>query len=252
MKAPLDLVRAVVLLDCCNFIADLRARRSRKRFEQIVILGVNCEAAFRFVCKWDFLDSSLFAWTNTLGLKNLARALARFDGIGTGEMTLHEASRMWRCENSGVYFHGKLHARPGTSGPTDEERAADLADLRSRIAHLKEKFLAYARNEKSTLFVYKLSPDEAALADLGANLDALEAALRNLGARNAHLLVVCERALLDRMPAGPGRSFRAVRRYNPGNSVTSRKKGDPAGWRRIFSEFAPAHVLKRAHKFKYE
>lgn len=241
-----------VLRRCYDLtLAALVARLKRKTFDQIVILGFNCEAAFRFVCKWDFLDSSLLAWANSLTLDNLIRSLGNFDGIGTGEMTFHVPSQMWRCSNSGIYFHGKLHASDPTK-TTQAERDADLDDLRARLAHLKEKFRTYATNGKPTLFVYKLTSDDQLRADLGERLDALEAALRTLGANNAHLLVICEHRRLSSMPAGLNRSFRSVLRFNPGNDVTNRRKGDPSGWNRIYSEFAPAVVHKRAHKFKYE
>jgi len=235
-----------------NLVGDLTARLKRKRFEQIIVLGFNCEAAFRFVCKWDFLDSSLLAWTNSRDLGNLAKALGNFNQICAGEMEFHEKSRMWQCMSSRIFFHGKMRAVPGSPQPTEEEKASDLADLRARAAHLKEKFLTYATNEKSTLFVYKIRPEDAELPEFGAQLAALESAIEALGAKNWRLLVICERNQLAKMPPGPNREFRAVTRFNPGNDVTSRKKGDPAGWNRIFSEFAPARILKRAHKFKYE
>ena len=43
--------------------------------------------------------------------------------------------------------------------------------------------------------------------------------------------------MLKRMPQGPNRIFRAVNAYNPGAEVTNPKKGDGAGWNRIFALF---------------
>lgn len=234
-----------------NRLDDLLARIRQRKFEQIAILGFNCEPAFRFYCKWGFLDSSLFAWANTLDLMHLITALNDLSRLGTGELEFHERSRMWRCKNSGIYFHGRMKAIPGAPLPTEAELSADREDLRARLAHLKEKFVGYAVNDKSTLFVHRLGAD-ADQPELDRKLAALESALENLGARNWKLLVICERRHLHRMPSGPHRIFRAVSQFNPVAEVTVRQTGDPRGWDRIFTEFAPLHMRAKAHAFKFE
>ena len=234
-----------------NLLDDIRARRNRRKFSQFVILGFNCETAFRFYRRWGFLDSSLFAWANSGDLGLLTKAIARLSELGTGTFTFHAPSRMWRCDRTRLYFHGKMRPRPGAPAPTEDELSADREDLRSRLAHLKEKFVAYATNDKPTLFVYRLGND-ARLPGLDEKLTALEKALRDLGTVNGQLLVVCERADLKRMPQAPGRIFRAVNRFNPPDNVTNSKRGDSAGWNRIFTEFAPERILPKAHGFKFE
>lgn len=233
-----------------NLLEDIRAHKRQQKYDQFVILGFNCETAFRFYCRWGFLDSSLFAWANTIDLATLAAALGHLADVGGGTFTFHEASRMWRCDNSRIYFHGRLKAGCGAA-PSAELLTADREELRSRLSHLKEKFRTYATNDKSTLFVYRLGED-ARRPDLGQRLDALERALTDLGARNWKLLVVCERRDLDRMPPGHNRVFRAVTLFNPPANVTTKRKGDSVGWNRIFTEFAPALVRQKAHDFKFE
>ena len=235
-----------------NVLLDLVARLRRTRFDQIAILGFNCEPAFRFYRKWGFLDSSLFAWANVRSLANLTAAVRGLDRLGTGTFTYSAESRMWRCDNAQVYFHGRLQALPDAPQPPEAQLAADREELRSRLAHLKEKFRSYAANGNSVLFVHKLKEKDAEDPRLGEMLDALEAALAGLDARNWKLLVICERKLLNRMPPGPNRLFRAVNAYNPNADVTNPKKGDPAGWNRIFSEFAPRRILPKSHGFKFE
>lgn len=234
-----------------NLLDDIRARRNQRKFSQFVILGFNCETAFRFYRRWGFLDSSLFAWANSGDLERLTKAIARLSELGAGTFTFHAPSRMWRCDRTRLYFHGKMKPRPGAPAPTEDELSADREDLRSRLAHLKEKFVAYATNDKPTLFVYRLG-DDARLPGLDEKLTALEKALRDLGTVNGQLLVVCERADLKRMPQAPGRIFRAVSRFNPPDDVTNPKRGDSAGWNRIFTEFAPERILPKAHGFKFE
>ena len=245
-RLSLPLARAYVAT-----LGQLVARLRRKRFDQIVPVGVNCETAFRFFRKWGFVDSSLFAWAQSRNLATVAAALARFDAIAAGPIAPNASDHLWLCGNSGVRFHGKLKWRPGAT-PTQDELDADLADLRERVAHLKRKFLDYLRNEKSTLFVHRLAAADAVAPDLAARLDTLEAELVRLGARNWRLLVICERKDLGRMPPGANRIFRAVAAFNPGSDIANARRGDAPGWNAVFSEFAPARILAKAHSFKFE
>ena len=74
-----------------------------------------------------------------------------------------------------------------------------------------------------------------------------------LGAKNWKLLVVCQSSDLKKMPpASEHRIFRCVKAFNPIAKVTHRDLGDPVGWNAIFSEFAPAKILPKAHAFKFE
>lgn len=236
---------------CFNPIADLAARLKRSKFDQIAILGFNCETAFRFYNRWGFLDSSLFAWANTGDIMTLTRALENFERLGAEGFEFHAPSRMWKCKASGIYFHGKMKALVGAPEPTEEQIAADLKDLTERVAHLKEKFISYLTNDESTILAYRLG-DEAKAPSLDNKLKALEKALKKLGAKNCRLLIVTTRDTLHLMPKGENRIFRAVNKFNPSDDVTSRKKGDKANWNRIWSEFAPKTILPKKHSFKFE
>lgn len=234
-----------------NPIADLVARYRRRKFDQIAILGFNCETAFRFYNRWGFLDSSLFAWANTGDLMTLSNAISNLERLGTEGFEFHAPSRMWKCKAADVYFHGRMKAHAGDPEPTAAQLEEDLQDLTARITHLKEKFVRYLTNEKSTLLAYRLG-DEAESPALDNKLKTLENALKKLGAKNYKLLIVTTRKTLHLMPAGANRIFRAVNRFNPSDDVTSRKKGDKANWDRIWSEFAPKTILPKKHAFKFE
>lgn len=225
------------------------ARLRQKKFDCVVPVGVNCETAFRFYRKWKFLDSSLFAWANSRSLETLTKTVSRLPDLMTGPARLDPKSHMWICENTNVGFHGKLTAG---EAHTPEEEAADLADLRSRTEHLKQKFLKALQSERPALVVHRLSSGDMSAPDLGVRLDALQAAFAKLGARNYTLLVVCEKPFLDKMPAGPNRVYRAVNLFNPLNRAADANIGDSVGWQAIFTEFAPAKILPKAHKFKFE
>ena len=228
------------------------ARIRRRKFGQIVPLGVNCEVAFRFYVSWGFVDSSLFAWAQTFGLKKMCETLRKLDRLFAGEVTFDEGPKMWKCGETGTYFHGQLKWSPGHPDYTGEQIAADLEDLRGRVRHLREKFLDYLRNEKPTLLVHRLAEGDAQQDDLDARLGELESVLKGLGARNCTLLIVVERRFLDRMPVGAGRVFRAVEKFNPCDCVTDANAGDPIGWRAVYSEFAPEKILPKKHAFKFE
>ena len=138
--------------------------------------------------------------------------------------------------------------------------AGDLfADRRKRIRRAvhrqrltRQKFIRQATDDESTLFVYRLTVDECTRPDLAANLDALEDALRALGARNWKLLLIAERRVAALVPGGEGRFIRSVRAFNPTNGVTRPELGDPVGWKAVFTEFAPEKVVKSAKRFKFE
>lgn len=230
----------------------LWARIRRRKFGQIVPLGINCEVAFRFYVSWGFVDSSLFSWAQTFGLKKLCETLRKLDRLFAGAATLDEGSKMWKCEETGTYFHGQLKWDSGHPDYTGEQIAADLEDLRGRVRHLRGKFLDYLRNETPTLLVHRLDVGDAQQDDLDARLGELESVLKGLGARNCTLLVVVERRFLGRMPAGSNRVFRAVEKFNPCDCVTDVNAGDPIGWRAVYSEFAPSKILPKKHDFKFE
>jgi len=230
----------------------LRARMRRVKYDQIMPLGTNCEVAFRFYVSWGFVDSSLFAWAQTFSLGKMCATLRKLDRLFAGEATFSDQSKMWKCEETGVYFHGNLKWSPGHPDYSAAELSADLAALRGRVAHLRTKFLDYLRNNRGTLLVHRISDGDAASPDLDARLSELESVLMGLGARNCTLLVVTERRNLARMPAGPNRVFRAVEAFNPCDRVTDENAGDPIGWRTVYAEFAPARILPKKHAFKFE
>lgn len=241
--------RLLGFLDSCRLPLSLLART---RYAQIVPLGYNCETAFRFYCTWGFLDSSLFAWTSVSSIDRLVKAIADLDRVGTGDMRFSNRTMMWTCANTDICFHGRLKPVPIARPPSQADLDADLADLRGRIAHLKEKLRRYAANDRSTLFVYKPRPSDIERDGFNNKINALEQAIDGLGAQNWKLLVVCERSFCDHVQPGKNRIIRTVRRYSPPDDVTARKKGDPAGWKLIFTEFAPEKILPKKHAFKFE
>ena len=230
----------------------IAARLRQRKYAQIVLLGMNCDLPFRFYRRWGFVDSSLFAWANSKDLATLTSALGKIDTLADGKFEVSERSRMWLNVDTGILFHGKLNWEEGTGTPSQAELDKDLADLRERLRHLAEKLRRCLSNEEETLVVHRLSEEDAGAPDLAARLAAFEDAISRLGAKNWRHLVICRASDLAKMPSSEHRIFRAVKAFNPLAKVTSADLGDPVGWNAIFSEFAPAKILPKAHGFKFE
>ena len=231
----------------------LRARLRQHKYGQIVPLGMNCDVAFRFYCRWGFVDSSLFAWANTGDLTTITSALGQLDALADGRFEISERSRMWRHVDTGILFHGKLNWDENTGTPPQPDLDRDLADLRERLRHLAEKLRRYLSNDVETLVVHRLADKDSNEPGLAERLGAFEDAISRLGARNWKLLVICRASDIRKMPpASKHLTFRCVKAFNPMAKVTHRDLGDPVGWDAIFSEFAPAKILPKAHTFKFE
>lgn len=231
----------------------LLARVRQKKFDNVVFLGSNCEAAFRFLRRWGFVDSSLFAWSSTTDLPTLTAALDRIDDIPDGTFEFKERSRVWKSVETNTYHHGRLKIDEGGSRPSPAELDQDLADMRGRLRHLVDKFRRYVSSSESTLLVLRLSDVDASASNVQERLRRLWEALARLGAQNCSLLVVCRRSDLVRMPPeSDGLFIRCVREFNTPDYATRENTGDPVGWSAIFTEFAPAKILPKAHAFKFE
>ena len=231
----------------------LLARLRQRKYEQIVPLGMNCDVAFRFYCRWGFVDSSLFAWANARNLDTLTTALARLDTLADGTFQISERDRMWLNVDTGVLFHGKLNWDEATGFPPQKDLDNDLADLRERLRHLAKKLHSYLENDAETLIVHRLAETDADATGLAGRIKALEDAIIRLGAKNWKLLVICQASDRKKMPPeSPRLTFRCVEKFNPMAKVTHKDLGDPVGWNAIFTEFAPKTILPKRHSFKFE
>ena len=230
----------------------LLAKRRAKRYDHVLSLGVNCDAGFRFFCKWGFVDSTPFTWSQTLDIEHVVQAIRHPDKIGSEGFRWHERSLMWLCNCTGMYFHGRMKATFDHPSPDKEALDADLHELVSRLDHLKGKLFSVIADDSSKAFIYRINTKDAQNAAVGSRLDELQRALEERGAKNYVLVVVAERKVKGLIPSAPNRIVRYVKRFNPQNLVTKPNLGDPVGWNAIFTEFAPAVVKKATHKFKFE
>jgi hypothetical protein len=228
--------------------------RRRKKFSHFLLLGYNCELAYRFVKANGFIDSNFFAWTYTGGCQKVIEALADFGSLFTGDLTfVPEGKDMFADVGSGIQAHARRH--DGKRGVPTIKRVSDIEsekdELRSRMAYLREKFLKQLRDDKPTLAVIKLMPRECPGAD--ALIKDLLARLNGMGAKNLSMLVICQKADAVHFPSEhPDYYLRTVSAYNPGWRVATEQVGDRVGWMTIWKEFVPEKKIAQTKKYKFD
>ena len=222
----------------------------RRRFSHFLLLGYNCEMAYRFLMANGFLDSTLFAWAACWGPDIMMDALSRFDDICAGELAFAGATDLFIDVETGVFTHSRLKVDPSSpSGTADAE--ASKAELRSRMAHLREKFLRQLRDDEPTLAVVKISPSELRAAD--EYVRSLVDWLRRMGGRNFRMLAVCQKADAWAFPEShPDYELRTVSAYNPDWCPATELQGDRLGWTKIWREFAPARRIVQDKEYKFQ
>ncbi len=224
-----------------------------KWYGHYISLGYNCETAYQFLKRYHFVEAGLFAWTNTLDIQHLIAALNNLDRIGAGEFT--RAGAMWKCENSGIHFHGKaLISEAVPQAEKEKILKADKAELISRTAHLKEKFRLTGCDGKKNLYLFKYKPTTEENAQTAVdNINALYQALKKIIRNDFHLLIIFEKNTFPELTGSdnPCIFIRRVTFFTPEENVTG-KDADFKGWQRIFKEFRPDFKLKQNKKFKFE
>lgn len=217
----------------------------RKKFEHFLLLGYNCETAYRFLMANGFLDATFFAWTGSWSCDITLEALRRFDELFSADVAF--SGDLFIDAITGLSMHSRM--RDESAGDVDVE--AEKADLRSRVAHLREKFYRQLRDDEPTLAALKLSPADCARGDELAN--RLVSQLTAMGGRNFRLLVVCQKADAAVFPRNhPAYELRTVSRFSPDWDTASEQAGDRLGWMKIWREFAPARKIVQHKTYKFQ
>ena len=158
---------------------------------------------------------------------------------------------MWRCKKTDINFHGKLVVKSGRS--VDREALdADKEDLVQRLAYLNDKLTNILSDSSSKAIVYRINTAEALKSNASENIDAVQRALEERGARNYTLVVITEQTARGMIAPAPNRIVRTVKAFNPKNAVTRPELGDRIGWQAIYTEFTPAKLRQKKCAFKFE
>ncbi len=225
--------------------------RSRK-YDHVLSLGMNCEPAFRFSLSWGGVESTPFSWSLCSDLRSLAEILRHPELTGSEGFSFVDTTLMWRCNRTGISFHGKQMLPVDASTTAPELLAADKADLAQRLAYLNKKLTRILSDESSKAIIFRVHSHLVRKDDINERIDAVQQALEARGARNYTLVVVTERAVRERIASAPNRVVRSVKAFNPSDAVLNPKLGDPIGWKALYAEFAPRKILPKKHAFKFE
>ena len=144
-------------------------------------------------------------------------------------------------------MHSRM--RSGTAAAADCE--AEKAELRSRAAHLREKFYRQLRDDEPTLAVMKIGPSDSLRGDEFAR--RVVERMSAMGGRNFRLLVVCQKADAGCFPAEhPDYELRTVAQFSSDWNAASELDGDRLGWMKIWMEFAPARKIVQNKTYKFQ
>ena len=226
-----------------------------KKYDHIISLGYNCEVSYQFFKYYHFVESSLFAWCNTINIDNLIFAINNLDKLITGK--LENVKPMWKCFNTNIRFHGKAPMKIWTSNePVNIEIInEDRNELISRISYLKEKFIKTSNDNKKNLYIFKYLVTTEKIEDIEKNINDLYLSLNKIAKNEFDLLIIIEK---QKIPTNFQEKFadknifiRTVDFFAPEDDVTG-KNFDKIGWKKIFDEFKPNFKLKKTKKFKFE
>ncbi len=224
------------------------------KYSHIVSLGFNCEVAFQFLQHHGNVESHLFNWYYSDSTKELIRSLRSLETVG---LDFKPSCYMWRDVSYGLAFHGRGNHDIWDADTAQELLQADKEELISRIAHLKKKFMSLANKSDSILFVYKpWTAELSAMEDCVQNIIELQKALKDIGMKAFHLLIVIpqehEASMKNalKIANSTGIFVESVTHYAPNNNVTG-GDCDKKGWQRIWQTYIPKHRLKKTKK-KYK
>lgn len=223
-----------------------------RRYGHVISLGYNCEVSFQFFQHYHFVESSLFAWSNTVNIDNLIHAVENPEILCRG--TVENVNPMWKCFNTDIHFHGRAPAKIWNFAPAKEIIEADKQELLSRIEHLKSKFIQTGCDGKNNLYIFKYPPIAETAENAVDKINRLHTALRHIITNRFDLLIITEQNFcpqLEQLNNNPHIFIRRVKFFTPEEAVTG-KKNDRKHWKRIWQEFRPDFKLPKTKKFKFE
>ena len=198
-----------------------------------------------------FLDATFFAWTSAWTCDTTLDALRHFDSLFTGELAFSGDGDLFVDVPTGLSMHSRHRSDADASASALYDVESEKAELRSRTAHLREKFYRQLRDDEPTLAVVKISASDASRGDEFARL--LVGQLKEMGGRNLRLLVVCQKADAACFPFDhQDYDLRTVSEFSPDWNAATELAGDRLGWMKIWREFAPAHRIVQHKTYKFQ
>lgn len=205
----------------------------RKPSHFFISLGRNCEPAIRFKDYYGAVDSTLFTYAGFYNPMTLPDILKNMDALLSDEFIPIEDIHMFKCEKARLAFHSR-HSFDTLK--TNEDRATEEAECRSRIAHLIEKTNRIFKDSRKKLFVLTVwEPTEEAFAMVLQTADIL----RTLTANYDFVVVTLKtkNRKWRKNKKYPEVHFRFIKHFSPFDRVVNPAFTDQKGWQRIWKEF---------------
>ena len=222
-------------------IRNIFKRRNKRIYGHIISLGCNCEVSFQFFLKYNFVESSLFAWSYVGECCKLMFALKNMDVLST--KGFKKEFPMYIDNATGIAFHSK-----NSKDSTEQEL---LDELNGRIVYLRDKFRKTATDGKKNLYIYKYPSKDFSSEKAVNDIKELYAILTELVENDFNLLIISEKQNKIAIESMENVFIRYVKFYTPDNKVTS-KPYDKKHYNKIFSEFKPGFKLEKKKRFKFE
>lgn len=226
------------------------------KWDHVISLGFNCEVSFQIQKCTNMFEASLFSWAFIADDDLFLGALKNLDSLFANEIQFSpERVDMFQCKNFNIFFHGRVpyqQLMQEDSDQIDEKKYKEALDeLKSRLEHLKEKFICQLSTKESTIFIRKIE----IRGDLKEHLKFIENLNNYLAGHYLKgeylLLIIVEEkyySFFARYVMFPNTEVRCLKYFAP---VDDTKDGaDDAGWEQIFSEFLDAEQLVFTKQYK--
>ena len=127
---------------------------------KLISLGLNCEVSFQIEKYLGSLDSGIFSWVGTMNDEHFLQALENVDDILEHGIHFHMPSDdLFYDEKYDLTFHGrtpKAEMIDACGNIIDQEKYdASVAELKSRVNHLKEKHKRDLNSHDRKVFLRK-------------------------------------------------------------------------------------------------
>lgn len=161
-----------------------------KKYENIIMMGENCEPAFQFKRHFDFLESFPYNWCRIHNLEKFLKVFSDEKILWSNGVHHNLKTNMFMDYASEINFHGvrkpkEFNAYNEKDLEVQIER--EFTDLKERTAHLLDKLHRVWNMNKSQLYVSALRIDDT--KRISNFIDSLRNIL-NERTKNYELLII--------------------------------------------------------------
>ena len=218
--------------------------------KKLISLGYNCEVSFQIEKFKGAIDSSLFSWAYLLDDTKFLQALENVDDIFMNGIHFHMTTDdMFYDEKYDITFHGRTpkNVMFDEDGNIKDQVAYDecIAELKSRLAHLKEKFKKDFMSEDEKIYLRKIEivPEQDGNVNWGRVIDFinnLKAFFEKRVSQGGYkLIIIIERKFMTpelKAMEDDKLYLRTVDWLAP--FYDTKNGADDESWRRILEEFS--------------